>query len=87
MTYDILIKNGIVFDGTGNRPVKLDIGIKNGKVIKMGKLQKESADNEINAKNQYVSPGFIDINNDSDHYLSVISSPSSTSFFARNGSR
>lgn len=80
MPYDILVRNGTIFDGTGNEPVRLDIGITKGKIVKIGNLSKERANNEINAKNKYVSPGFIDITNTSDHYLSIFSNPSFENF-------
>ncbi len=63
MTYDILIKNGRVIDGSGSPAFHADIGIRNGKIAAIGKLSgqlKGDAKRTIDAKGQVVSPGFID---------------------------
>lgn len=73
--YDILIKNGLVFDGTGSKGFISDIAIAKGKIIEIGQLRHLRAKTEINAEGNYVSPGFIDINNDADHYLSIFELP------------
>lgn len=71
MVYDILIKNGIVFDGSGKEAIAQDIGVKGDKILTIGKLKNKNARTEINAEGKFVSPGFIDINNDADHYLNI----------------
>lgn len=58
--YDIIIKNGKVLDGAGNPWVKADIAIKDGRFAKVG-IVTGSAKREIDAKGQYISPGFIDM--------------------------
>jgi len=73
--YDILIKNGKIFDGTGAEPKKTDLAIKNGKIVAIGSLKDEKAKTEINAENRFIAPGFIDINNDADHDLSLLKMP------------
>lgn len=73
--FDILIKNGNVFDGSGAAAKSVDIGIKNGKIVEIGNLKMEKAKTEINAENRYVCPGFIDINTTADHYLDIFTSP------------
>jgi N-acyl-D-amino-acid deacylase len=70
--YDILIKNGEILDGTGTEAKKADLAIKNGKIIAIGSLKDEKAKTEINAENRFIAPGFIDINNDADHDLSLL---------------
>jgi len=70
--YDILIKNGEIFDGTGAEAKKTNLAIKNGKIIAIGSLKDEKAKTEINAENRFIAPGFIDINNDADHNLSLL---------------
>lgn len=64
--YDIIIKNGNVFDGTGNPSTKLDIGIKDGKIKTMGHLRESEAEVVIDANGLAVSPGFIDPHSHSD---------------------
>ncbi|MEP6703740.1 MAG: D-aminoacylase, partial [Acidobacteriota bacterium] len=36
--YDVIIHGGTVYDGSGGRPVKVDIAITGDKVVKIGKL-------------------------------------------------
>ncbi|MET3507353.1 N-acyl-D-amino-acid deacylase family protein [Halalkalibacter oceani] len=64
--YDIIIRNGKIFDGTGNPWTKLDIAIKDGRIVNMGKFENESATTEIEAEGLAVSPGFIDTHVHSD---------------------
>jgi len=44
MDFDILIKNGRIVDGTGNPWFKGDLGIRDGKIVKIGRIQKNEAD-------------------------------------------
>lgn len=80
MALDILIKNGIVVDGVGTPAYHADIAIKNGKIEKIGILGEPSAKTTIDATGQYVSPGFIDINNASDRHWTLFSHPNSESY-------
>ncbi|MFZ5972061.1 MAG: N-acyl-D-amino-acid deacylase family protein [Bacteroidota bacterium] len=59
-TFDILIKNGKIVDGTGNSWYYGDIGIANGKIVAVGRLQGE-AQRTIDAKGLIVAPGFVDV--------------------------
>jgi len=59
MTYDILIKNGRIVDGSGGPSYRGDVGIKDGKIVEIGKLS-GPADRTIDAGGQVVAPGFID---------------------------
>ncbi|MGI8991321.1 MAG: N-acyl-D-amino-acid deacylase family protein [Bryobacteraceae bacterium] len=67
--YDILIRGGLVADGTGNATWIGDIAIANGKIAAMGPLRNATAKRIIDAKNLVVSPGFIDIHNHSDYSI------------------
>lgn len=64
--YDIIIRNGKLFDGSGSPWTKLDIAVKDGRITKIGKLDDESAKKEIDAKGLAVAPGFIDTHVHSD---------------------
>ncbi len=66
VTLDILIKEGIIVDGTGNPWFNGDIGIQGDKIAYVGKNCPYKADIVINAKGLIVAPGFIDIHNHSD---------------------
>ncbi len=76
----LLIKNGLIYDGSGNQPVKGSVLVKDSKVAWVGEGRAASADKVIDAMNAVVAPGFIDINTDSDHYLSLFSEPSQKDF-------
>lgn len=56
---DYLIKNGIVFDGSGSEPVETNIGISGDRITYIGDNE-ISATESIDAKGFVVSPGFID---------------------------
>ena len=73
--YSTIIKNGLVFDGKGNKPVKTDIGIEGDEIKKIGDLQKEAAYNIVDAADKCVVPGFIDITNHSDTHWTIFSFP------------
>lgn len=66
MKYDLVIKNGKIIDGTGNPWYQTDVGIKDGKITKIGQLKKKNTDKEINANGLVVTPGFIDPHSHSD---------------------
>ena len=60
--FDIIIKNGTIYDGSGEDSFTSDISIKDGKIIKIGKCSNnDTAKDIINAENKIVTPGFIDI--------------------------
>lgn len=58
--YDIIIRNGMIYDGNGKEPFKGDIGINADTIAFIGDLSRASAKNEIDAKGNAVAPGFID---------------------------
>jgi len=58
--YDIVIRNGRVLDGQGNPWILADVAIKGGRFAKIGKIP-ERGRTEIDAKGKYVSPGWIDM--------------------------
>ncbi len=60
-SYDLIIANGKIIDGTGNSWYHADIGIKDGKIIFIGKLTGAQATKTIDATGRIVSPGFIDV--------------------------
>src|SRR3954453_3034117 len=59
MGYDLVIRNGSVIDGSGLPSVRADVGIKDGRIAKVGRIRDE-ADREIDADGHVVTPGFVD---------------------------
>ena len=59
--YDIIIRDGILYDGTGSKPFTGDIGIKNDKIVKISKSIDGQAKEEVDASGLAVSPGFINM--------------------------
>jgi N-acyl-D-amino-acid deacylase len=66
--YDVVIRNGRVLDGEGNPWVRADIGIKNGRFAKIGMVEGRGS-REIDAAGDYVSPGWIDMMDQSGEVL------------------
>ncbi len=58
--YDIVIRNGRVLDGAGNPWINADVAIKDGRFVKIGKVEGQGK-REIDARGKYVSPGWIDM--------------------------
>jgi N-acyl-D-amino-acid deacylase len=60
-SFDILIVNGHIIDGTGSPWYSGDIGIRDGRIVAIGNLSGGSAPKKIDAKGMVVAPGFIDM--------------------------
>jgi len=60
MPYDLLIKNGMVVDGTGFSRYRADVAVKNGTIAEIGRIN-AAADRTIDADGLFVAPGIIDL--------------------------
>jgi N-acyl-D-amino-acid deacylase len=69
--YDVIIKNGLIIDGFGTQGIKKDIGIVGDVISVIDNLGDKTADIIIDAKDQVVAPGFIDIHTHTDTRLLV----------------
>ena len=65
-SYDLIIRNGRIIDGTGNPWFSSDIGIIEGKIVAIKNLSDEAAKQNIDATGLYVTPGFIDLHSHAD---------------------
>jgi N-acyl-D-aspartate/D-glutamate deacylase len=77
LSYDIIIRNGKVYDGLSIYPRILDIAIDKGRISVIGNLSGEKGEVEIDASRFVVCPGFIDMHSHSD--VSVLVYPESSS--------
>src|SRR4051812_13164786 len=59
MSYDLVVRNGVVVDGSGGARYRADVGVKNGLISRIGRI-KEHGRREVDAEGHVVSPGFID---------------------------
>lgn len=59
--FDIIVRNGMVYDGSGAAPRRADVGITGDKVAAIGDLSRSSAAREIDARGLAVAPGFINM--------------------------
>ncbi len=76
-SFSLVIKGGLMVDGTGNPWLRKDIGITNGKITRLGHITEDSGET-IDATGMIVSPGFIDLHNHTD--FSILAYPSAESY-------
>jgi N-acyl-D-amino-acid deacylase len=60
MSYDLVIRNGTVIDGSGLPRYRADVGVNGGKITTIGRIRGENAREVIDAEGHVVTPGFID---------------------------
>src|SRR5437870_11101018 len=70
-SFDIIIKGGTVYDGTGHTPIKADVGIKGDRIAAIGNLSGVSTPTIVDAKGLAVAPGFINMLSHSETSLIV----------------
>ncbi len=59
-SYDVVIRNGRVLDGAGNPWILADVAIKDGRFVRVGRIEGRGK-REIDARGKYVTPGWIDM--------------------------
>ena len=59
--FDVIIKGGTVYDGTGDKPRTIDVAIKGDRIVKLGTFSPDQATTVIDAKGLAVAPGFINM--------------------------
>lgn len=67
--YDVIIKNGMVVDGTGGPRFRGDVAIADGRIAKIGKLAHADAKRVLDATGLIVAPGFVDLHTHYDAQL------------------
>ena len=76
----LLIRNVKILGGEGKFPEPADVFISGDKISAIGRFPAKKADEVIDGGGAYLSPGFIDVNTDSDHYLSLLDYPEQGDF-------
>ncbi len=61
MDFDTIIKNGTIIDGSGLPQYDADIGLRDGKIARIGNLEDYAAETEVDAEGLFVTPGFIEL--------------------------
>jgi N-acyl-D-amino-acid deacylase len=69
--YDLVVRNGLVIDGSGRPGYRADLAIKGDRIVRIGKLKNARAAREIDATGMVVAPGFIDMLGQSETYLLI----------------
>jgi N-acyl-D-amino-acid deacylase len=59
--FDVIIKGGTVYNGTGRAPVKADVGLKGDRIAAVGNLSRATAPTIVDANGLAVAPGFINM--------------------------
>ncbi len=76
--FDLIIRNGLVCDGTGRDAYRADIGVRDGRIAAIGDLSVQTAKSEYDAHGKTVAPGFIEPHSHAD--LSILFFPSMESY-------
>src|SRR4026209_1190530 len=67
--FDIIIKDGLVVDGTGAQRYRADVGIRDGRIARIGRLKTLDAAQALDARGMIVAPGFVDLHTHYDAQL------------------
>ncbi len=76
-SYDLLITNARVIDGSGNPWFRADVAIKDGRIARIGRIKPETAVRTVDARGQILAPGFIDVHT---HVESIYGQPAAENF-------
>jgi N-acyl-D-amino-acid deacylase len=61
VAYDVILRRGMIIDGTGLKPFRADLAIRNGYIAEIGDLSTRQASLDLDVAGLYVAPGFINI--------------------------
>ena len=57
--YDVLVRGGTIYDGTGAPPYAADVAIRDDRIVAIGRFEDADADRVIDASGLAVAPGFF----------------------------
>ncbi|MBJ39665.1 MAG: hypothetical protein CMD83_14570 [Gammaproteobacteria bacterium] len=78
--HDLIISGGTVVDGSGAASVRTDVGVKDGRISRIGDLSNDTAAENIDATGKVVSPGFVDLHTHLDAQIGWDPMMTSTSY-------
>ncbi len=67
--FELLLRNAVIFDGTGGARHPGDVGLKDGRIAAVGRLDATDADTVIDLRGRAIAPGFIDVHTHDDRLL------------------
>jgi len=67
--FDLIVKDGIVVDGTQSQRYRADVGVRDGRIAAIGRLQASQTRRVLDASGMIVAPGFIDLHTHYDAQL------------------
>jgi len=76
----ILIRSAQIVDGTGAPPFQADVLLNDDRIAAIGSFPQKRADLVVNGLGHHLTPGFIDINSNSDHQLTLFNHPDQKDF-------
>jgi N-acyl-D-amino-acid deacylase len=76
-TFDLIITNARIVDGSGNPWFRADVGIKDARITRVGRINPVDGNKTIDAKGQILAPGFIDVHT---HVESIYDQPAAENF-------
>ena len=59
--FDLIVRNGTVYDGSGQQPVKADVAVRGDRIAAIGNLSSARATHEVDVKGAAVAPGFVNM--------------------------
>jgi N-acyl-D-aspartate/D-glutamate deacylase len=61
MAFDLVVRNGMIIDGSGLPRYRGDVGVRDGRIAEIGRLNGAAAKDTVDAEGHVVTPGFVDV--------------------------
>ena len=68
---DVLLRGGTIVDGSGQPRFRADVGVRDGRIVRVGPAGERTAELEIDASGMIVAPGFVDVHNHSENTIAT----------------